>query len=277
MTDNHITRESLPVARPVEGDQPDISPALPTPQRALTEIAIVFFCLFFPYIVAVIAEALGAEFPAANLEELGKGIYFKVLLSGSMITLVIWFLLRRDGQTLKSVGLRFTNLVGECKAAFWAVVLIYLVQGLVMLVLALSFPKMAEEIARKRTEVAGIFPEISPWLLVLFTLFVGFYEELLFRGFLITRLNAITKHPWLSVVVSSVIFGAVHFYQDPLAMVQIMIIALVLGGMFVIRGKLMAPILTHMAFDFVSLGLYFTMKKVSPESFQGIFAFFGVG
>jgi len=48
-------------------------------------------------------------------------------------------------------------------------------------------------------------------LLVVTCITAGVVEELLFRGYLMPRLQLLLKKPWLSIFISSALFGAMHF------------------------------------------------------------------
>ena len=49
------------------------------------------------------------------------------------------------------------------------------------------------------------------WLLIFTSLTAGVTEELLFRAYLIPRLQLFFKKPYMSAILSSVIFGLLHF------------------------------------------------------------------
>jgi membrane protease YdiL (CAAX protease family) len=246
--------------------------------RAFLEICIVLLVLFLPYAVTFVYSLFSGMVYKPEIENLGMKVYLRILMGGVLVLLVTFLLVKRDGGGLRSLGLRKDRIWGEVSSAIQAFILIYVLQLLIMFFLSHVAPEWAKELAKKRGEMSTIFPEIPPIELFLFTLFVGIYEELIFRGFLITRLTSMVHRPWVAVILSSIFFGAVHFYQDPLAMIQIMIIAVVLGGLFVIRKNILSPILVHAAFDFTSLGMAFWGQKILSEISKGKFfssIFFG--
>lgn len=56
--------------------------------------------------------------------------------------------------------------------------------------------------------------------LILFTsITAGITEELLFRGYLIPRLEIIVKKTYLSILISSILFGLIHYSYDTLIQV----------------------------------------------------------
>ena len=78
----------------------------------------------------------------------------------------------------------------------------------------------------------------------------GFLEEMLFRGYLLRRIQHVFGDPpWVSllaVVLTSTAFGMAHGYQDTAGMISTGLMGALLGGLFVWGGcKLWLPILVH--------------------------------
>jgi uncharacterized protein len=60
------------------------------------------------------------------------------------------------------------------------------------------------------SEITNILRTNSP-LLIFTCLTAGFTEELIFRGYLLPRLEIVFKSPWLAIIISSLLFGLMHF------------------------------------------------------------------
>lgn len=92
-------------------------------------------------------------------------------------------------------------------------------------------------------------PRVDPWLMA-GNLFSNFYEELVFRGFVLAALTAALGF-WPAAIVSSVAFGSLHT-QYPLAM-QALVAGV--GLIFCIArrgaGSLLAPYLAHTLLDWI--------------------------
>lgn len=90
-------------------------------------------------------------------------------------------------------------------------------------------------------------------LLVLVLLGVGLNEELLFRGFLQSRLAmafAGTSGHFAAVVVTGAIFGVAHFAWGPANMVYAALLGMLLGGIYLwADGNLWVPVILHSLFD----------------------------
>jgi membrane protease YdiL (CAAX protease family) len=249
---------------PAYGPPPVYGPPVPEPNRglswkqALVEIVIVFAALLAPSTLLRIGYGMHAQ----DLAEKGLWLYGYVIIQGCLAVTAIVILLAWNRQSFRSVGLYVKNLPGDILASIVTLGIIYGLQLLIVMVVFFFFPRLAEDMVRQRREVARLFPKISVGSIALFAIFVGFYEELLFRGFLITRIKCVVRNIWLAVVLSSIFFGLIHSYQDSVAMFQISLIALIMGTLFVLRGNLVSPIVVHTAFDFFNLTLAMYWPKI---------------
>ncbi len=99
-------------------------------------------------------------------------------------------------------------------------------------------------------------------LLAVGTLLVGFNEETLTRGVLLTGLRGSTSSEFKACMWSSFLFGAMHlpnaFFGMPLigAPIQFLLATVMGCALYVLRrttGTLIVPMLAHAAWDFVSL------------------------
>ncbi|MGH7509544.1 MAG: lysostaphin resistance A-like protein [Gemmatimonadales bacterium] len=87
--------------------------------------------------------------------------------------------------------------------------------------------------------------------LALLAALAGLAEEVLFRGVAQVGLSRVLPEGW-ALVVSSVLFGLVHFVSRTYA-VFATVVGLYLGGLFLLGDGLLAPIVTHALYDFVAL------------------------
>ena len=78
-------------------------------------------------------------------------------------------------------------------------------------------------------------------------IFGPFIEELLYRGFLLSRMNSILveKYHWISILVTAFFFSAFHFQYNPIELVYIFAIGLFLSLMRLRTGSLWFPIIFH--------------------------------
>ena len=101
------------------------------------------------------------------------------------------------------------------------------------------------------------------WFLIpIAWLSAGVGEELIARGFLLSRFNDLFGHTrtgaYLAVVAQAALFGLAHSYQGATGVVSVFALALVFGSIYLgMRRNLWATIIAHALVDSVSLTAIF--------------------
>jgi len=90
-----------------------------------------------------------------------------------------------------------------------------------------------------------------PWLIGA-TVFAGIVEESIYRGYAIRRLSLRMGTGW-AMVVSSVLFGPLHWGEGLWAMVGAMIDGAFLAGIFIWRRNLLTAVVAHAVINVVSI------------------------
>jgi membrane protease YdiL (CAAX protease family) len=92
-------------------------------------------------------------------------------------------------------------------------------------------------------------------LLLLFTtLSAAIIEELLFRGYLMPRLQILLKKTYLAVIISSLLFGLVHYsYGNFSAIINALIIGLIFAYHYQKYRNIKVLIICHFLIDFISI------------------------
>jgi membrane protease YdiL (CAAX protease family) len=110
---------------------------------------------------------------------------------------------------------------------------------------------------------AGTFLLIA----LLLALMAGVGEELLFRGYLITRLEKLGIGAWGSILLSALIFGLVHWpgYGLPLALSKAVWFGIPTGIAFWYRRNLGPLVVAHALVDFLGFTLAFVVAKYAPH------------
>jgi len=86
-------------------------------------------------------------------------------------------------------------------------------------------------------------------------LFVGFYEEMVARGFLLTRCRTLVGGSVGPVLLSSLLFGLGHAYQGWVGVLQTMLVGVVLATLTLRWGTLWPAIFAHAMLNTLSLGV----------------------
>ena len=113
----------------------------------------------------------------------------------------------------------------------------------------------------------------STALIVPVAVLAGVWEEILFRGFMLSRLRdllSVRGRPWLTFGLSSVagalVFAAGHFYQGWMGVAQVFALALVLSALALWRGTIYSSIVVHAVVDTVGLLALKYLMPLLPQS-----------
>lgn len=219
------------------------------PSRAVqaAEIALVFLVAFA--VVSVGWSVVGDDL-------LGRQAV--VWVANVMMLLTIWIGLRVRGQTWAHLGLTFH---WRGRAALGRT----LWQSAIVLILALA-AFAGGSVAMRNVTASATSADMSGYnylegnlpmlLLALAAVYVvsSFGEEVLYRGFLITRLAELHEAgkaaAGIAVVTSAVVFGLAHFDWGIVGIVQTAFMGLVLGISYVVTNRnLWVLILAHAYID----------------------------
>jgi membrane protease YdiL (CAAX protease family) len=86
---------------------------------------------------------------------------------------------------------------------------------------------------------------------MLLSVSAGVCEELVYRGFLLTRLRELTGNTVLPLLATSVAFGLAHIYQSVPAALSSCVFGLILGVFTLGSRNLFPAILAHAAWDVI--------------------------
>jgi membrane protease YdiL (CAAX protease family) len=107
---------------------------------------------------------------------------------------------------------------------------------------------------RNEAVILGMAPHTVPEFIMWFgvSLTAGICEELIFRGYLLQQLIALSGRPIVSVIIAALLFGSVHLYEGLAAVLPLTALALVYGSAVrYFKGDLRAVIVAHTLQDFV--------------------------
>ena len=220
-----------------------------------------------------VLEILVAFLPILVLGILGTTLGTDTLLGGTIVTLgyvvsilVATILLKLRGSSWSQVGLARPQSWKRTALLGIGVLVALLVMSIAIQVLAINLPGL---------EVAPIdqsrFNPIEGNL-VIFLLFIllswttiAFGEEMFYRAFLISQLEIVFPGSKLGTVIvlliSSTIFGFVHWVEGPLGIMNTFTMGLILGAVYLRSGRnLWITIIAHglansMRFLFLYLGM----------------------
>lgn len=111
------------------------------------------------------------------------------------------------------------------------------------------------------------------WSGLILYIFVGFAEEIFFRGYCMTALKQ-TGHTWVVVIVSSLIFSIAHGLNpnvSVLGLANIFIVGLLFAFMFLKTGNLWLPIGFHISWNYFQGSIFgFPVSGTEPHGIYNI-------
>ncbi len=89
---------------------------------------------------------------------------------------------------------------------------------------------------------------------------VAFAEEIIFRGYLMLRLQSITRSSLAAALLSSIIFSLGHGYEGTAGLMTVGLMGLFFALVYLSTGSLVAPIVMHFLQDFTGIVLIPLLK-----------------
>ena len=161
------------------------------------------------------------------------------LMIGSML-LLFWLVYKRP---LRQMGFYSTGWIKQ--------LLFGSLFGIVLIVLSLVLLLLSGTAQIASVDWRGLGNALFWGGLVNF-IFVGFFEEILSRGIMMTALKS-TRSKWVIVLIPSILFGLMHIFNQNVtvfSLLNIMVVGILFAYLFIKTGRLWAPIGFHITWNF---------------------------
>jgi membrane protease YdiL (CAAX protease family) len=200
-------------------------------------------------IVALVAVVFGIEAAAEAIytPKSMESRYVYGLAIQMLEVIVAWLLIRLRRETLADIGLK--------RPASWPRTFII---GILLAALVFAGIYLSERagLHRDLSRFAALRGNLKLTLLVVFYVLIGagFYEEFMFRGFLMQGFAMFfggSRGAWGgALIIQGVLFGASHAYQNPVGILITGTLGVLLGVLVIISGRNLWPaIIAHGLFD----------------------------
>src|SRR2546430_11491729 len=212
--------------------------------RALPRFRYLIDIVVLVAVTFLLDTILGAFIPAPiNLE---KGFVFDAI--GKMLLVgVAWGLIRLRGQRLADIGLK--------RPASWAHTFMIGI-GLAAIVFIAMYLSEKAGFRRDLSKFKDVQGNLELAVLGVFYAFLGagFYEEFMFRGFLMQGLAMLFgagRGAWIvACIVQGALFGLAHAYQNPLGIAITGTLGVLMGLIVLASGRNLWPVIIgHGLFD----------------------------
>lgn len=238
----------LPVRRPV------------LPIERVGAVVEAVLCSGFPtqLLLVMIMATVGMRLRTADGHLSPPFIFTLSLADAAVVIGLVLFLLRAHRESARDVLLGDGRVLGE---ALLGIVILPAVFLLVLLVLGviLTFAPWLhnvpvnplEDMLRNRRD-ALIFGVV--------VMVAGGVREEVQRGFILHRFGQYLGGVWWGVGIYSVLFGLGHYEQGYDAMIATSILGAAWGALYLVRRSIVAPMVSHAAFNVAQLAKYFVLR-----------------
>lgn len=204
---------------------------------------------------------LSSDDPAWEQHDFTRYLRVPILAIRVGVTLtIIIFLLKTRRQPATSVGLTaraplLDSLIGVVSMGVaFGFILVWQVAIWIL------WPDALRQMQQNAGRIMNLIPKMHPLTLGALSLAVGLYEELIFRGFLMTRLRRATGSWMLAVLLSTAVFTLPHAVdQEWIALVPVGILSLCMSLVTIWRRSIIPAIIGHFLFDWVQFMYLYVM------------------
>jgi len=234
----------------------DYSPdnSLPPPSPSLPKIQLIFllFVLIGYPALSIIMGLSGNTDPARIASRVAQ-VYLPTLLIQAAMLAVLWTVLYRSRARFAEIGfarkdITLSNIISAIIFFIGAWGLMVIIKG------SIERSGYLPEADFYRLLPANAF-EAGIWAIL--SVGAAFSEELIFRGFVITRIQLIVGRFWVGAVCGSLAFSLGHLYQGTVGVFLTFLYGLLFSGLFAARKTVFPCVVAHFLQDIIVLGTLF--------------------
>ena len=160
----------------------------------------------------------------------------------AMVALLLWIVTAREKLPLSSIGLGWQGLGGSL---LWGLGLAFAcAAGLAAILVAFSF--LGVHYGQGGSPIS-----VSLWATALTVVRAGIAEEVLYRGYAIERIEALTGSRWMAALIPLIAFAAFHYRQGWPGIAIAFLLGAILTAFYLWKRNLVANIFAHFLVDFV--------------------------
>jgi membrane protease YdiL (CAAX protease family) len=250
MTDSPYSPGFDPATGEALPPQPPVAPAAPAPGgRHL--IAPVWHTIVVVGIILLVSYTGSARL-AHNVQSRGRVLlYLETIVWQLLLFGLVWFGLRLNKTKLRDIiggqWIKAEDFLLDAAIAFG----FWIVSAAILVGLKLAFGLASMDAKRSAEQVKQTIGSITPRtaaelaVFVLLALCAGFFEEIIFRGYLQKQIGAMTRNTYAGLVIAAVIFGAGHGYQGTAQMVLLAFYGTMFGTLVLLRKSLRPGMMAH--------------------------------
>lgn len=195
-------------------------------------------------------------------------VYSTTFVFELILILLIWVWIRRSGvsmrdliggrwQTVESFLIDVALAIGFLIVADVSLAVVRIALG------TLDLHHMDKQLAETKRVLAPLIPHspLEAGMFVALSVGAGFFEEIIFRGYLQRQFAAIARNAYAGIAIAAVFFGLGHAYQGGRMMIALAVYGAFFGVLAHVRKSLRPGIIAHATQDAYSgLALFFLSR-----------------
>jgi membrane protease YdiL (CAAX protease family) len=175
---------------------------------------------------------------------------FATILRDTGLVALVWLFLWKNGEPLESIGLSSRS---RWREIVLGGALYFVLAPVVGSVESLLHAAGISEPSTNLPNFLTVTGNAELILAVILVAVVAMAEEILFRGYLIRRIAAITGSTGAAVILSSILFALGHGYEGTIGVLTVGVTGLCFALVYLWRGSLVAPVTMHFILDFIGI------------------------
>lgn len=186
-----------------------------------------------------------------------------LILQGFAILLGLYFLLAIRGQSWRHLGLQGITLKDFGRTLIALLSCIGANIALTTVIFSLDPQPLQKHLDQLQVIAAQLSKEIPFSAVAAMMFFVGVYEEIMARGFLLNRCRTALGGVWAPILLSSFLFGLGHIYQGGIGVAQTTLFGIVLAALTLRWRTLWPAIFAHAILNTFSLAM---LKRIAEQA-----------
>jgi len=220
--------------------------------EALGDILILGIVLATPHLVEAVVA--GDDAQVVRLPSPQALVAANALMSATAAALAIYLTLK-SRQPLSGIGLYRGKLGREVLLALPVTILMFAGVMATATGGAIVTGADLETMSGPARSILSVFGRPTWGVILALAGSAAVFEEIVFRGFLLTRLRILLGHWPAAIAVGVVLFALPHLWEGWWGVILVLPVGLILSVTFVARRSLVAPMAAHFLFNCIQLGL----------------------
>jgi len=230
------------------------------PIERLGAVVEVVLCSGFPtqLMLIMVMGTFGMRLQTADGHLSPPFVFTLSLVDAVVVIGLVLFLLRAHRESARDVLFGSRKILREALLGIALLPAVFMLLFLVLTAVLTLAPQLhnvpvnpLEDMLRSRRD-ALIFGVV--------VMLAGGVREEVQRGFILHRFGQYLGGVWWGVAIYSVLFGLGHYEQGYDAMIATSILGAAWGALYLVRRSIVAPVVSHAAFNLAQLAKYFALR-----------------